>query len=134
MLVAFSSSKCHLAMTDNSQKNFDEELVERLRDPAKRMELWQQMNLEYSGGHNFTTPSGTTHGASSSGTNGAEPPFPPFGRTFLGPQAWWMMPPCPPFFAPFPVPPPTSVEPPAPQSRTADSNPPGTSSNSEAAQ
>ena len=137
MFVAFSSTKCHLTMTDDSQKNFDEELAERLRDPAKRMKLWQWMNSGYSGGHNFTTSSGMTHGTlphlTSSGTNGAEPPFPPFSGTFPGPLVWWMMPPCLPFFVPFSVPPTISVEPPAPQLRTADSNPPGKPSNSEAA-
>ena len=57
--VAFSSSSSITStMTDNARKNFDDELVERLRDPAKRLELWQQMNPGY--GHNLTTPSGRT--------------------------------------------------------------------------
>ena len=96
-------------MTDDA-RNFDDELTERLRDPAKRLELWQQMNSGF--GHNLSTPSGTVQGAfaphlTPSGTNGAEQPVPPFGGTFPanfpGTPAWWMMPPGPPFFTPFPV-------------------------------
>lgn len=99
-------------MTDDTRKNFDDELAERLRDPAKRLELWQWMNPGY--GHNLTTPSGMTQSAfaphlTPSGTNGAEQPLPPFGGTFLanlpGTPAWWIMPPYLPFFTPFPVPP-----------------------------
>lgn len=72
-------------ITDDTQKNFDNELAERLRDPAMRLELWQRMNPGY--GHNLTTPSGTTQRAfaphpTPSVTNGAEQPLPPFGGTF----------------------------------------------------
>ena len=30
-------------MSDNSQGNFDQELLARLQDPTKRLELWQRM-------------------------------------------------------------------------------------------
>ena len=104
-------------MTDDARtddvRNFDDELAVRLRDPAKRLELWQRMNPGY--GHSLTTPSGTTSAfaphLTPSGTNGADQPLPPLGGTLPaslpGTPAWWMMPPCPPFFTPFPVPPST---------------------------
>jgi len=82
-------------MTNDMQKSFNNELAKRLRDPSKRLELWQRMNSGH--GHSAITPSGMTHGAFAphlalSGTNGAEQLSSPFSGTFLanlpGPPAW----------------------------------------------
>jgi len=93
-------------MTDNSQKDFDEELQARLLDPTKRFELWQRMN---SAANPSTpcgmfpgavaphlTPSGMVQGAGSS----MDVPSGTIPAGFHGMPMWW--PPFPPFFTPYP--------------------------------
>ena len=87
-------------MSDNSQGNFDQELLARLQDPAKRLELWQRMTKVSP--HNSFTPRGTFPGTlaphlTPSGTAQGAGPQQPFQPSCF-PLMWW--PPFPPFFPP----------------------------------
>ena len=102
-------------MSVSSQGNFDQELLARLQNPAKRLELWQRMSS--ASPHNSFTPRGTFPGAfaphlTPSGTAqdaGLPQPFQPG----CFPPMWW--PPFPPFF-------PVDSNPIAPQQDTVSSN------------
>ena len=93
-------------MGDNSQGNFDDELLAKLQDSAKRIELWQWLNSQSAAPHNSFTPCGMFPGAfvphltPSGTTQGADQSQP----SSSGPQPtcfslmWWPL--FPPFFAP----------------------------------
>ena len=102
-------------MSESLHENFDQELLARLEDPAKRLELWQRMNS--ASPHNSFAPRGTFPGAfalhlTPSGTaQGAGLPQPFQPGCF--PPMWW--PPFPPFF-------PVDSNPIPPQQDTVSSN------------
>jgi len=100
------SSSSRVAMAENSQKNFEEELQARLLDPTKRFELWQHMHSVCGSSPILRgtvlgavaphlTPSGTVQGAESS----IPTPGGMFPAGFHGAPMWWPLFP-PPFFTP----------------------------------